>query len=293
LVSLSGGMFSSADSSRIIVTRFVGDKDSIVKIILTASHADSFALEKDDMIMVSRKSEYRPIRQVKISGEVKFPGVYSIQDTKTRLIDIIELAGGLTENAYWGGSKIIRKNFMDVGGNEQKKLASLQDGIQITPDESNFLKYGATNKTKISINFANFKMNDNSIANVILKEDDEIYIEKNDWTINVMGAVVCPGLVDFAENKNLNYYISLTGGYKDGAMRRKVKIIKAGTEVWLNPNQVDKIEQGDAIWVPEKDYVSKMETQQSVSIAGGVLGVVGSIATVITAAITVISFIQK
>ncbi|MCL1946609.1 MAG: SLBB domain-containing protein [Chitinivibrionia bacterium] len=293
LISLSGGLFSSADSSRLVVTRFVGDKDSIVKITLPLEKAADFLLEKDDIVTVSRKAEYRQIRQVKVFGEVMFPGTYTIQENKTRLTDVIQMAGGLTEQAFLEGSKIVRRSFIDAGKTELKKLSAAKDGMQITPSENNFLKFNHTNETRVSVDFSQLKMDNNSIGNVILKENDEIYIEKKDWIINVMGGVVRPGLVDFVEGKNLNYYVSQAGGYKSGAIKKQTRIIKAATQTSLHPRDVDKIERGDAIWVPEDDYVQKQEKLQNVSITSGVLSIVGSIATVITAAITVISFVES
>jgi len=292
IINLSGGVLSSIDSSRIVITRFVGEKDTTVKITVNLKDAENFALEKDDMITVNKKPEYRPTRHVKIFGEVRFPGVYSIIENQTRLIEIIELSGGLTDNAFLGASKIIRHNFIDAGENERKKLSSIKGNVVISPSESNYLKYRTDERTKISIDFADL-LDENSVKNILLHEGDEIIIEKKSWTVNVMGAVVRPGLVQFSENKKLNYYVEQAGGYKSDAIKKNVRVIKAGTEVWLRPNQVKNIEQGDAVWIPEKDYVSKMENQQNVSIASGIFSVIGSIASVITAAITVISFVQK
>ena len=291
IIGISGGVLASVDSSRIIVTRFVGEKDSTKKITVNIKDADTFMLEKDDMIMVSHKSQYRPIRNVLISGEVLFPGIYSIQENKTRLSDVISFAGGLTDDAFLGASKIIRHNFIDAGENEHKKLSSVGTNIVISPSESNYLKYRAKENTEVSINFTVLKMSENDINNILLREDDSIIIEKKSWTINVMGSVVRPGLIRYSEDKKINYYIEQAGGYKSDAIKKKVRVIKAGTEAWLHPSQVEKIEQGDAIWVPQKDYVAKIETQQGVSIAGGILGIIGSVATVITAAVTVISFV--
>ena len=290
LIKLSGGMFSAADSSRIIITRFVGQRDEIKKITLTTAEAGDFALEKDDLVLVSRKAEYRPVRRVRISGEVNFPGVYSIQENQTRLIDIITQAGGLTERANLSTSKIVRRNFVDAAGAEQNRLRNLDGKIQITPVENNFLKFRANGETQISIDFSRIKMERNLIENVILREGDEIHISQNEKSVNVMGAVLRPGLIEFSEGKTLDYYIEQAGGYKQNAVQKKMRVIKAGSNVWLKPRQVKSIEQGDAIWIPEKDFVERQERQQDVAIRGGVIGIIGGIATTIMATITIIEF---
>jgi len=281
LLQLSGGMLSSADSSRIVVTRFTGQRDEIKRITLTADEAENFALEKDDLVLISRKAEYRPIRRVRISGEVNFPGLYSIQQNQTRLIDIIEQAGGLTEQANLNASRIIRRNFVDPAGSERERLQNAPSRVQITPIENNFLKAEAGGKTQMSIDFSSLRLDRNSVENVVLRDGDEIHIEKIDWTVNVIGGVLRPGLVEYSSGQDLSYYIERAGGLKENAKRRKIRVIKAGSNVWLKPNQVDRIERGDAIWIPERDFVERREREQRVGIVGGIIGIVGGIATTI------------
>ena len=292
LLQLSGGMLSSADSSRIVVTRFTGQRDEIKRITLTADEAENFALEKDDLVLISRKAEYRPIRRVRISGEVNFPGLYSIQQNQTRLIDIIEQAGGLTEQANLNASRIIRRNFVDPAGSERERLQNAPSRVQITPIENNFLKAEAGGKTQMSIDFSSLRLDRNSVENVVLRDGDEIHIEKIDWTVNVIGGVLRPGLVEYSSGQDLSYYIERAGGLKENAKRRKIRVIKAGSNVWLKPNQVDRIERGDAIWIPERDFVERREREQDVAIRGGVIGIIGGIATTIISAITVLTFVE-
>ena len=293
IIALSGGMFSSADSSRISITRFVGDnRDSIEKITIGFENAENFAMQRDDMVMISRRAQYRPVRQVRISGEVVFPGIYVIHENQTRLIDVIQMAGGFTDDAFLGASRIIRRNFVNSAATEQRKHSAAQSGLQITPTESNFLRFNNTNETRMSVNFAELKLDDNTVKNMILRENDEIIIEKNDWTVSVIGAVLRPGFVDFVEGRDVDFFIEQAGGFRSEAQRRRVKVIKAGTQNRLSLRDVEMIERGDVIWVPERDFVSRQERQQDVAIRSGILSIVGSIATTITAAITVLAFVR-
>ncbi|MCL2845357.1 MAG: SLBB domain-containing protein [Chitinivibrionia bacterium] len=293
LIAISGGMFSSADSSAISITRTIGNnRDSIKTITVNFDNAANFALQRDDVVMVPRRAEFRPVRQVQISGEVVFPGTYVIQENHTRLIDVIQMAGGFTNDAFLGASRIVRRNFVHTAATEERKQIAIQSGIQITPSENNFLRFTTANETRISMNFAEIK-DDNSIKNLLLRENDEIVIERNDWTVNVMGAVLRPGFVDFAEGRDVNFYIAQAGGLRSEAMQRQIKVIKAGTQNRISLRDVQKIERGDIIWVPERDFVSQQERQQNVAIRGGIWGIVGSIATTLTAAVTVMMFIQS
>lgn len=53
---------------------------------------------KKEEIDLERESDDKELLKVDIKGEILYPGIYSLIDS-SRVIDVIELAGGLTENA--------------------------------------------------------------------------------------------------------------------------------------------------------------------------------------------------
>ena len=63
-----------------------------------------------------------------------------------------------------------------------------------------------------------------------------------------------------------------------------VQIIKGGTDIVLEPHKVEKLEAGDAIWVPEKEY------RDRVQITKDILSILGSVASII---LTTIIIAQK
>ena len=78
---------------------------------------------------------------LKILGEVKHPGKYTIELGKTRISDIIERAGGFTDNAYKSASILIRQKELDREDLELKRLE--KEGFKIITKEP---KKGADNK---------------------------------------------------------------------------------------------------------------------------------------------------
>jgi len=52
----------------------------------------------DDLITIQPTKKSGTLYRVHVAGEVKNPGVYSV-DSKLRIVDLIEIAGGATENA--------------------------------------------------------------------------------------------------------------------------------------------------------------------------------------------------
>ncbi len=286
-IDLAGGFRHGIDSSRIIVTRFEDNRDSLTKFELSVDDYPSFVVQADDRIQINMKPEFRIKRDVKVTGEVFYPGFYSVRDEKTKLVDIIGLAGGLTDKAYLRGSRIIRKDYNDAGKSEYKRLKN-SIYSELSPDEKSYLKYRTSGATgAMSIYFDELLSGKNELDDIILRAGDEIYIATRDLSVNVMGAVVKPGLVPFKEDAGISYYIEQAGGYKSDALRRDLKIVKGGTEIWLKPKQVDNIEVGDAIWIPEKQYVDQMKRTRDI------LTILGGIATIVTASITVMKYMDK
>lgn len=59
----------------------------------------SFQLQPYDHVVVRMTPNFNTGRTVEISGRVKYPGVYVLDDSRTQLSQIIEMAGGLLDDA--------------------------------------------------------------------------------------------------------------------------------------------------------------------------------------------------
>ena len=59
----------------------------------------SFQLQPYDHVVVRMTPNFSTGRTVEVSGRVKYPGVYVLEDSRTQLSHIIELAGGLLDDA--------------------------------------------------------------------------------------------------------------------------------------------------------------------------------------------------
>jgi len=70
--------------------------------------AATFALHNLDAVYVRKAPGFEPQQKVVVTGEVKFPGPYSIRTREERLTDLIQRAGGLTDQAYAEGFQLWR-----------------------------------------------------------------------------------------------------------------------------------------------------------------------------------------
>lgn len=283
VLKAAGGLGRGADSTKILVYRFMDNTDQLSSFEL--SYADSsvyiFPIVKDDRIVVCNIPDYRKHRQVEIMGEVRFPGFYPIQKDKTKLAEVIAMAGGLTEDAYLKASKIIRRRITKFDDREFLRLKNLPLE-NLTPLERSYLKTKMTEENgRVSIDFEELMENGSDLYNIILRDEDYIIIYRKNLSLKVTGAVINPGLVSFKEGSDVKYYINQAGGFNEEARKRSVTIIKGGSEIWLKPHEVNKLEAGDAIWVPEKPYIDRFQLTKDILL------IVSSVATVILSGIAI------
>lgn len=71
---------------------------------------ESFRLQPFDLVYVHRRPNYQTQRTVTIEGEVMYPGTYTIKNRNERISDLIERAGGLTNEAYTPGARLVRQH---------------------------------------------------------------------------------------------------------------------------------------------------------------------------------------
>tara|TARA_B100001250_G_scaffold413454_1_gene447681 strand:+ start:12995 stop:14917 length:1923 start_codon:yes stop_codon:yes gene_type:complete len=98
--------------------------------IITALE-ENLNLRNGDHITISRKNVFEPIESIVVSGEVKTPGIYPVNNLTT-LSDILVLTGGYTDLALEDGIEIFRDS-LKIGW--ENELFLLKDG-----DSLNVLK---------------------------------------------------------------------------------------------------------------------------------------------------------
>ena len=64
-------------------------------------------LEPFDNVLIFAQPDWEQPRRVVITGEVRFPGTYTMANKQDRLSDVLQRAGGLTKSAYADGIVLI------------------------------------------------------------------------------------------------------------------------------------------------------------------------------------------
>lgn len=221
---------------------------------------------------------------VSIRGEVKKPGVYLIEHNTTRLKDLIEQAGGFSENAYLPLAKILRRNGDEISKTDPMNLIKqyFQYSDLTLDDTIRYIIDIDQRKSLVSCDFESVFVKKSEKDNVPLHDGDVIIVPNNPQRVYVFGQVNQPGFVEFTENKNMKWYIEKAGGYAPNARKSRARIIRGKTLVWVDGDDDVYVNAGDMVYVPRPpDIPSTVEIQN--------YGLIASIALTFVTVISIIT----
>lgn len=262
LIFKAGGFTEAASESFIELARRRSYKeasqmsDELVKLIQfnidrnlnMDNKADTFHLKPFDYVYVRTAPSYHKQRTVHISGEVRYPGAYSIGSKKERISDLITRAGGLTPNAFTKGARMKRIN--PLAKNNMITLKNSSNDSLLTKAEEQIAN------DQLELRLENILKNPGSDYDYFLKEGDVINVPEIMLAIRIAGEVQNPIGMAYLEGKNLKYYIDRSGGFSDKARKRKTFVIYSDGTTKITHNFIKhiypEIQPGCQIIVPQK-----------------------------------------
>ncbi|NUN70737.1 MAG: SLBB domain-containing protein [Bacteroidetes bacterium] len=283
MIAIARGLSKIADSGRVVITRY-DDRNKPQHITadlrsIRSGAAGDIPLRRGDRIVVYEQYIDQRAASVKVTGEVMYPGTYPITKDSTTLSSIIALAGGVTPQASLKNSQLYRRSV----NAEEIAIERLESGRGgITPDDSAYYYLETDiriNRELVVTDFPELLEKRNAAKDVFLRDGDEIHIAAKKKTVYVFGQVVNPGHVLYTAGKGVEYYIAASGGVTNDA-RSDIKVIKAATRQWLDPDDT-VIEEGDYVWVPKEPY---RPVSYYITVYSQVFGIV---ATIVSLAILV------
>ncbi len=284
MLQLAGGTLETAYLDSVEIIRFSDDRLSRKSLYVNLSgypREANVALQRGDIVVVRRIPKIFPEETVEARGEFKFPGVYRIEPKKTRLRDIILLAGGLTEKASLEEATVIRNSavrFIDP-----RVFAS--DNPE--DDDAQYLKARLRERPgKMSVSIKALILENAESENILLEPNDIIEVPRFRNYVNVIGRVIEPGNIEYRSNLTVKDYIRLAGGFGKRADEGRVSVIKPNTGDVIEASKVKILEPGDTILVPE--LPRKPWLQAAWEIVRDGIVVIGSIATTVLVILSIV-----
>lgn len=285
IFQIAQGPTATADLRKIDLYRYSNNSKgfqhfefNLEKII--TGETEDIQLMPNDRIAI-REIYPRPANlSVRVIGEVKYPGLYPIVYNKTKLADIIANAGGFTTEASLADAKVLRQPGVKDPALENPDYVRLLNLrlSDLDEEEREYFNYeSAIKRNFLSVDFRGLFVDGDSSHNVKLIDNDIILVPRKTNAVYVYGQVAKPGYIDYRDDLEYEDYIRIAGNYTVMASDGDTKIIKAGSNNWLDPDDT-KLEPGDSIFVPrEKDR----DFEYYFGWFSRIVGVLGGIATII------------
>jgi len=278
LLAMAGGPLPAAAGQGLLVRfRDATTIDSVsfeVANVLAGEYNP--ALRDGDRAYVYFQPRFHQMEQATIFGEVRRPGSYPLATGRTRLTDLVTLAGGFMDRADLSTIRVFRASgFGQETDPELERLAKLSRR-EMTSSEYEVLRARqSARREDYRVDW--HRVLESRDLDIVLHDGDIVRVDPVIAAVRVDGEVRRPGVVQFVERRSVDEYIRLAGGYSDRAARGQVRVTRAVTGQTILARDVTSIAPGDLVWVPERGEVPVWQTVQSVIL------VLAQIATVILA----------
>jgi protein involved in polysaccharide export with SLBB domain len=290
LIIAAGGLKESS-SSKVEISRRLKNSDpnsktgDIATIIKYEINKENLISTSDIVIMpfdnisIFPSPGYSIQKNIRIEGEVLFPGQYSISKKNERLSEIISRAGGLTAQAFAEGAILIRTTTLsDIDEIVKKKKLEAITKQSSDTIEGNMLSKKESSESKsniVGINLYKILKNSNSTSDLYLEDNDIIRIPKLLQTIQISGEVLYPVKVKYESGNSFKSYVNGAGGFSARSLKSRSYIVyangtAASTKHFLFINFYPKVKPGSEIIVPVREERRKTSAIEIASIATSV-----------------------
>jgi polysaccharide export outer membrane protein len=223
-------------------------------------------LEPYDNVFVRRQPGWERPRNVTLTGQVRFPGRYTILRKDERISDLLERAGGLLPQAY--GIEFYRRR------------EPPRDGPYLTPivppaTDTTQPLVDATWVGRLGVDINAILRNPKHRDNLVLEAGDSINIPAYVPYVRVEGAVNAPANVPYHHGAGTKSYVNGAGGFRERAN-------KGGTFILQPDGRIVKgrdPEPGSVVVVPMRD--PRENPLNFLQVMAAIAPTIASLATII------------
>jgi polysaccharide export outer membrane protein len=282
IIVAAGGMKESAYSlaaeiSRVSLDLNNSSEGAVVTHILINSLKNENSLNElllpGDVLSIKKIPSWQENRIVTLSGEVKFPGQYTISKNE-KLGEVFKRAGGLNHSAFAVGSVFTRELLVLREEEQKEKLIQQLESdiatISLSPTsgeaslKANSVAQSLLARLRSSKSVgrlvidldSQLKLDENS--QITLRNGDKIHVPIVPSEVSILGEVQFPTSHLHNSELTVDQYINLSGGFTQNADEKRIFVVKSNGVVlssnatgWFSGNQSAKeIQAGDVIVVP-------------------------------------------
>ena len=280
LIRAAGGLTDAAFLDGAEFRRVVGDSGKVRSDFSEVSISDfgapkntsqNFRLQSRDHLTIREIPDWTPNQTITLNGEVRFPGTY-LFGKGDRLGDVLNRAGGLTEDGFAAGAlftrEVIREREAEQADRYAEQIVNSYAAATLTRED---LQSNYEEILQISQRLENYEgigrmvidlesiLAGDSAADIALLDGDELVIPQRSNSIAVIGEVQRATTHSYQSNFDLDDYLELSAGLTKRANKKAIYVVRANGSIfysksrsgWFDFSSRDsRLQPGDAIIVP-------------------------------------------
>lgn len=324
LIQMAGGFREGATPGRIEIARRIKNSDAnsisaktadILNVNISRDlkiQDSTFVLQPFDIVSVRSSEGYQVQQQVKVEGEVLYPGIYTITRKDERISDVIKRAGGLTVLSFAEGASLKRpgpdqnestvkdkngkliagsssdKNAVNKQEEEMQKMANLKrlQGVGVQDTAQLIQEVKVLGSDLVGIDLIKILKDPASKYDLLLEDGDVIRVPKQLQTVRVTGEVLRPTNIVYSPNKSMKQYINGAGGFTYNANKKSAYIqyangsVDAGSK-FLFFNNYPRVKPGAEIFVPKRAPREKFGIAGISAVAAALSGLITALVLIL------------
>jgi protein involved in polysaccharide export with SLBB domain len=191
-------------------------------------------LKPYDNVLIFADPERRSPITVKITGEVQFPGTYTLRTRNERLSALVARAGGLT--AHGDAAAVYYSRRVDSSATVSRLVRS---AAQVRDAQTGQVKAGVSDtgkledagtRIRVGVDLPQALMRAESRDNLFLLDGDSIYVPARQQIVTVRGEVNAPTAF-VATGRGLGSYINAAGGGTATGNTRRAYVIQPNGKI--------------------------------------------------------------
>ena len=240
ILAVAGGLALEANTGNIEVTSHHDGGTQRTKIDFRDTSPENIEISAGDAVRINQKFKKITDKSVQIIGEVLHPGRYDLLPGD-KISDLLNRAGGLTEQAYAEGAIFSRQS--ERRAEEARFRAAARDleravamAIEKQDDGPDVEQIAMTQELaaelreveavgRITVEADPSVLVAEPELDMLLESGDRIYIPKRPLTVRVRGEVLSPASLQFRTSKKPRDYINEAGGFTFEADKDRAFVI--------------------------------------------------------------------
>lgn len=242
-IGAAGGLLGEADPDGVEVT-MTRNGATVRQVIPLSAAVSDYGISPRASVRVRQTFSDMDGGMVYLQGEVRYPGSYTLLRGE-RLSQVIERAGGLTQEAYILGSVFTRESVRKSEEESYRRMATdiemaIPTTAQYVTQNSDSADVGAALSTlervanilrnatatgRMVIDASPAGLQSNPESDIILHSGDRLFVPRRPAHITITGEVMHDGAQSFKPGLPADEYIRRAGGLRESADEDRIYVI--------------------------------------------------------------------